>query len=145
MVDGELWKPRSSLSQKVERKARANFSRGLIRCSSTRVCIRGAYACVSRGRVRDTRGFRLRVISVEAYWSSSELRRSAHAHKSSRKQDKYHRASPWKSTRTSTLPSMFWNVRCDSSPVSLSLLSPKRIDFVVAKMSMLTITENLIL
>lgn len=112
------------------------------------VCVRAAWACV-----RNTRGLRLRVISVEAYWSSGELRRFAHAHKSSRKQDKYHHASPWKSIRPSTRAPSFpeMSIRRDSSPVLLPLFlclsSLKRIDFVVSatEMSMITLTKDLTL
>lgn len=136
-MDSELWKHRGSLSQKSRKKSsrelfasigpvleRARMSLYAVRVRACRVGVCGY-----------TRLLRLCVISVEAYWSSGELRRFAHAHKSSRKQDKYHRASPWKSTRPSTrAPTLRRPETCvwrDSSLVSLSLFlsSLERIDF----------------
>lgn len=133
-MDSELWKLYNSPLQKVEREARANFSRGLVRCARasewthaytlrvrTRVRIRprarAAWACA------DTHGSRLRVIPVEAYWSSSKLRRFAHAHKSSRKQDKYHRASPENPSHPPSLQCPEMSIRSDSSPSGRSTSS----------------------
>lgn len=77
----------------VEKEKLAKFLRW-----SSRTCVR------SNGNLRVCAWVRLYVISVEAYWSSSELHWSAHAHKSVRKQDKYHRAS---TENLSTHPLLF--------------------------------------
>lgn len=106
-MDSELWKlcnsPFAKSRKRSSRKLFAWIGSMCARERTVHVIHLYAYACACvspRSRARaawacaDTHGFRLRVIPVEAYWSSSELRRFAHAHKSSRKQDKYHRASP---------------------------------------------------